>query len=232
MLAMASDPSAVVEAWSLNMKPTSKNEFREKVLSRMYGSKVSKSHHKQAVVLDGFAKCLFERGLADTSFSAVAEYCGMKPSHINYYFPTWEDMLETTFRFVIATAQEVTVGELEKAKTPQARLKAMCDAPFLHLQRYPDHAAILTAYQMECTRQKKFRTLQRKIREQGRDRIKEILTQLNMGSGSAKAETLALQIQSTIVGYVTEWSVGRESDSSAQAQKETWNAVRGMVSQD
>lgn len=212
------------------MKSVGKIPFSERVLQRLNGPKVTKSHRKQALILDAFAKCLVKKGLADTSYAAVGEIAGMGPPHIGYYFPTWEGMLQASFRYVIATAQEITIEGIASAKTPQQCLKAMCDAPFLHLKRFPEHAAVLVTYQLECARNSEFRATHRAIRKLGRERIKGILDVIfpNPAKGQ-DLESLALAIQSIIVGYVSEWVSGRSGASTTEAQSKTWHAVEALL---
>lgn len=217
------------------MKAVSQISFSERVLTRLYGPKVTKMQRKQALILDAFAKCLFEKGLADTSYAAVGEIAGMAPSHLGYYFPTWESMLDQCFRYVIATGQEITVEGISAAKNPTASLKAMCDAPFLHLKRFPEHAAVLSAFHLECSRQKTLRSTHRLIRRQGQARIKSLLQKMVADSNlnlqtKIDFDALSVAIQSLIVGYASEWVAGSASQASTATQASLWQAVQSFLS--
>lgn len=207
----------------------SNEKFIEQVLTRLHDGKVGKQHRKQAVILAGFARCLFEKGLADTSYGAVSKYAGLEPQHIAYYFPTWDSMLDGCFRYVIATAQEITVQTVATAKSPVDKLRALCTAPFTHLQKFPDHAAVLAAFQLECARANTYRSTHRKIRKQGQDRIAQILLAISPKLSSAQSEELAIAIQALVVGCVTEWVNGRHSESAALARQRTWRAVQKLL---
>jgi AcrR family transcriptional regulator len=212
------------------MKEASKIPFSERVLQRLHGPEVVKSHRKQAQILEAFAQCLIKKGLADTSYSAVGEIAGMGAAHISYYFPTWESMLLACFQYVIATAQQITIEEIASAKSPQDCLRAMCDAPFLHFKRFPQHSAVLVTYQLECARNGTFRAAHRKIRKQGRDRIRSFLdTLIPHPNVKQDLDAMALAIQSIIVGSVSEWVSGRSSTSTSEAQSNTWLAVDALL---
>jgi len=185
------------------------------------------------VILEAFAQCLIEKGLADASYAAIGKYAGMEPPHIGYYFSTWNSMLDGSFRYVIAVGQEITVEGIAAANTPFEKLKAICDAPFDHLKRFPEHVAVLAAFQLECSRQRTYRGTHRSIRKQGQRRIKAILKQIIFDSEKTlKSEldlsSLSIAIQSLIVGYATEW-MATKSSSTTKAQGDVWKAVHTLI---
>jgi AcrR family transcriptional regulator len=212
---------------NLNFSPV----LMDQVLTRLHGPKIKKSHRKQVLILEAFAKCLFEKGLADTSYAAVGSYAGMEPPHIGYYFPNWDSMLDACFHYVIATAQEISVQAMESAESAEARLKALCDAPFIHLTGYPEHAAVLAAFQLECARKKNYRLTHQRIRKAGQERILSILKEMfpRARKQTTSLKKLALAIQAIVVGYGTEWVAGRSTESTASAQAATWETVLALL---
>lgn len=201
--------------------------LKDTLTQRLFGPEIKKFDRKRLTILEAFARSLYERGLADTSYASVAEILDMKPAHVAYYFASWESMLEGAFQLAIHTAQELTVQGVAKGKTPKDRLRAMVSAPFEHFHRFPHHKAVLAAYHLECVRAPKFRKAQRQVREMGNERLQQLLIQLKHPKTSAAK--LAAGVQHMIAGYCSEWIALGEPDPWEEAVKRTFADIERFL---
>lgn len=58
---------------------------------------------RQAAIIEALDRCMQEKGYAHTSLNDLATAAGMSPSHLLYYFPGKEEVLEVYFRAAEAT---------------------------------------------------------------------------------------------------------------------------------
>lgn len=76
-------------------------------------------------IIDALYRCMARKGYAASTLSDVAGEAGMSSSHLLYYFPGKEAILEAFFREVSAEAKAQVEGLPE---APEARLVALANA--------------------------------------------------------------------------------------------------------
>jgi AcrR family transcriptional regulator len=145
-------------------------------------------------------------GIQDTTFDAVGKIAKMQRSHVAYYFKTHEELLNATIRFVIASAQEVTIELTQKAEAPEDRVSGMVRGAFEQAKRYPKHAMVLTLLWNLATLDPKYRLFHTELRHIGAERVEHVLELLldNKKVKQAMRRSIAKTIQAITFGYLLE----------------------------
>src|SRR4051812_15789599 len=111
--------------------------------SQILEFKPRKADLRRMAILDAVIDCIAEKGILNLTAQEVGRQAKMRRSHVTYYFPNQDKMLEAAIKFVVSTGQEITVAYVTAAQTPRARLEAMVQATFVWLERYPKHASVM-----------------------------------------------------------------------------------------
>jgi|GEM_PF-3132547 len=204
------------------------NELRENILRKLFQGPITRFHLKQADILGAFAASLTEDGLADCSYSSVASRLDMDPSHLAYYFKTWEQMLLQCYEFAVLWGQEITHYRVGLASTPLEKVEAVVRSPFEHFELFPTHRAVLLAYFMDSCREAELRKKSAEVRELGKERLSALLAMLPRKPGAMSDGLLAASIQKMIVGCVVDWTTAEISDAIAGSDS-AWALVSSLL---
>ncbi len=187
---------------------------------QVFGLKPGRGEQRRLAIVEAFIDCLCTEGLDRTTFDSVGKKLGMTRTHVAYFFANRDELVFTAIRFVIATGQEVTVAHLEQAKSPQAQLKAAIEGPFVWLEKYPQHAAVMLMFYYLCSYEQKYRDLQTLIQQTGEARLLACVAPLTE-LPSAAARNLARNIQALMAGRIQYAFIGDYGASVSKLASET-----------
>lgn len=175
------------------------NDVSPALYFQIFGLKPGRGEKRRLAIVEAFVECLASEGLDKTSFEAIGKRVGMTRTHVAYFFANREELIFTTVRYIIATGQEILLGHLAKATTPDECLRAVIEGPFLWMEKHPHHSAVMGQFYYLCTYEKKFRDLQAMIQKGGEERLRACLSQMTDLSPAA-ARSLARSIQALSAG--------------------------------
>lgn len=175
--------------------------------SQILDFKPSKADLRRMAILDAVIESMAAPGTEWLHSQDVGRRAKMQRSHVVYYFPNQDAMLDAAIRFVVSVGQEITVAHLATATTPEGRLEAMVRATFTWFERHPAHAAVMEAVTYLGMRDAKYRALNQKIREAGESRLEQILLsgRAKKGAGPADAKRAASAIRAVLVGALAQF---------------------------
>jgi len=175
---------------------------------------------------------LATNGIQGTTFEAVGKLAKMQRSHVAYYFKTHEELLNATIRFVIVSAQEVTIELGQKAEIPLERLIGMVRGAFEQARRYPKHATVLTLLWNLATLDPHYRLFHTELRQIGAERVEHVL-ELFLDTKKvdrAARRFIAKSIQAIAFGFLLEALSTNSFVSLDEAEEFAVEATRRFVS--
>jgi DNA-binding transcriptional regulator YbjK len=98
--------------------PTKKDRFQP------LATDLRKSDARKKAIVDATIDCIAQNGVQELSAFAIGKRTKMRRSHIAYYFPNLDKMVEAAILQVVETGQRFTIAAMEKAHTPPDRLDA------------------------------------------------------------------------------------------------------------
>ncbi len=104
--------------------------------------KPSKSDARKIAILEEAMRIISTKGISQLSIQGIAKKLKMQRSHVVYYYPSIEPLVDDVMHLVIATGQEVTVGYLANAKSAEEFLVGYIEATFLWFHLHPQHVPI------------------------------------------------------------------------------------------
>lgn len=101
---------------------------------------LSKGRARTAAILDEATALLIEEGYAELSIRKIATRAGIRPGHLQYYFPTKQEVVRALLERYLERATKGLEGRRAEmaGAAPERRLDAVLDA-ILAEQRDPDH---------------------------------------------------------------------------------------------
>ena len=214
------------------MKPS---ESEERIFRKVDFSTSGKGFQRKLLIIQSAIHCVATVGLENTTYDAVAKLAKMQRSHVAYYFKNFDELISTMIRFVILSAQEITIERLLAANTPPERVEAVVQAAFLQAERYPKHGCVLTLLWSLGSRETSYRRFNTEIRTQGCERIEALIELILSQAGTPdrlRAHFLAKAIQSMVYGYLLEYYSTTSFQSLSEARDMALKAVRMLISAD
>lgn len=205
----------------------------QRLYSQILDFKPSKADLRRMAILDGVIESLAAKGTDWLHSQDVGRRAKMRRSHVVYYFPNQDAMLEAAIQFVVSVGQEITVAHLALAKTPEERLEAMVRATFVWFERHPAHAPVMAAVNYLGMRDEKYRQLNQKIREAGEARLESILLsgRARKGAGPSVAGRAARAIRALLVGSLTHFFSSEKALDYEEAFQRTHQAARVLAAE-
>jgi AcrR family transcriptional regulator len=176
--------------------------LKRKVYRKDEGLKVTdRSRERVLAILRSAFEVLHQEGFDRVNFESVGARCGMRRSHVAYYFKSREDLLESVFRFVAQSAQERVIQEMQRAEGPKEQIRALIEGHIGWAREAPEQVMVMMLFYFQAMRDPRFAELHGKIREIGAQRI-QALIQLGLGLPAASARASAKNIQALITGHL------------------------------
>jgi AcrR family transcriptional regulator len=79
---------------------------------------------KRERLVEGARELVYEQGVQRTTLAQIAERADVPPGNVYYYYKTRDDLVRAVIESRIARIRQV-LGDLDRRRTPQARLKAL-----------------------------------------------------------------------------------------------------------
>jgi AcrR family transcriptional regulator len=79
---------------------------------------------KRARLVKSAAALLHSQGVKRTTLAQIAEHADVPPGNVYYYFKTFDDLVDAVIE-QHQTLIDTTIAELDRRRTPRARLKAL-----------------------------------------------------------------------------------------------------------
>lgn len=157
---------------------------------------LKKSESRRLAILEATVEAIAEEGVHNLSAFSLGKRTKMRRSHIVYYFPNQDLLIENAIRYAVEIGQRFTLAAMEKAHTPDSRLEAWLDGSIGWLANYPAHRSVMTLLHHFATFMPNYQKLQQEIADTGEARIISIL-QARAGS-KAKATAAYVPVARTI----------------------------------
>ena len=169
----------------------------------LFELKPRKSDLKKMAIIQAAVASLAKDGFEGGTFDKVAKRLKTRRSHIVYYFKDRDELFMAVIKYVIATAQQITVEMVSAQTDPFEQVMAMGDAAFEWSEQHPEQAKVLTFFYFICGSDAKFRKLNSQIREAGEARLQALLGAAFKGKvAKVNLEELAKGLQSVMTGLV------------------------------
>lgn len=170
----------------------------------IFASKPSIQDRRRAKILEGVIEILAKEGVDDLTFERIGKRTHMARSHVVYYFPNREALVEAAMRFCAMAAQQVISQKLSGQKDWKGLLTTYVEANFDWIQKYPDHAAVYLLMYYRSATKKNYRKMHSEIREVGTKRIQAILELSAALPNAKRAGEIARGVQSLITGALVD----------------------------
>lgn len=190
-----------------------------------------KADLRRMAILDAVIDCIAEKGILALTAQEVGRLAKMRRSHVTYYFPNQDTMVEAAIKFVVSTGQEITIAHVAAAKEPEAQLKAMVRATFTWFERHPKHAAVMLLLHYYGTCDKRYRKLNTQIRTAGENRLEAILRgrPAKKAKGLPSARDLSVALRAFLAGSLNNIFSGEVSVDYDKERAATEKAMTAMA---
>jgi AcrR family transcriptional regulator len=125
------------------MARTKKTTSVDPLFFQLFEITPRKGDLRKAQIIQSAIDCMATSGIENLTFEGIGERLGLGRSHVAYYFPEKNRLIESAFRFMVGTAQSLIVERMKSAKSDRERLNAYLTANFHWLERYPNHRTVL-----------------------------------------------------------------------------------------
>lgn len=163
-------------------------------------------------IINAIIDAIAQEGLHEFNSKTIAERAKMIRSHVVYYFPNYQSMIQAAVQFVVMTGQEITVAHLAVANTPEEKIEAWVEATFSWFERFPNHGPVMGLLYYLASCDPIFGDLYDKIKDAGRERIKLILLSGAKKKNDKLAFESAVRMRSMITGLLIDSFSGNKKD--------------------
>lgn len=190
---------------------------------------VRKQDVRKASILQAVIEILAKQGVDELSFDKVGRAAKMARSHVVYYFPTRESMIEAALRYVAFAAQENIVRHMPDTGQWEDLLTGYIEGCFRWVKDHPDHATLFfLMYYQGAVKTGYSREIHSAARDHGAKRIAHILKLAAPWDPKALQKT-SKGIQALITGNILDaLSTDRSRELNAR-QKETTDLALQLV---
>lgn len=145
------------------------------VLVRTFDLSPGKGDLKRLEILEAAIPCIASEGFEGGTLAKIADKLKTRRSHVSYYYKDKHRLFEDVIRYVIATAQDISIRNIEAEGNAVDQIVAMSNAAFDWAEKHPDQAKVLMYFHFECCTKPHYRELNTRIREAGTKRIHSLL---------------------------------------------------------
>jgi AcrR family transcriptional regulator len=175
---------------------------------------------------------LAKEGVQALNSEYLSRKLKMSRSHVLYYFPDTEAMIEAAIKFVILVGQEVTVAHLvnHDNSTSRDKLTAYVDSTFSWLEQFPKHASIYTLFHYYSIFDPKFKALHEQVITGSEARIASILLSDSKKKVLTKSiQSISQMIRVVLMGnLITCFGTSREENISKE-KRETLKTILDLA---
>ena len=184
---------------------------------------------KKLEIVKAAIECLAVEGPENMTYEAIAKRLNTRRAHIAYHFSDKSDIYLTAVKYILATAQQITIDSITKAETGKEMLENYIDSYFSWAEQNPQQLTVMLLFYYLCPLKDEYRELHSQIRKAGFERLVYILTtRLEKRLPPTVAAIIASDIQSLITGSMIDAYTTREKDMK-KAQRDivarTWQMI-------
>jgi AcrR family transcriptional regulator len=193
-----------------------KGPLESALFRTVFDPELTKGQKTKLRIIEAAIECLATLGPEGTNYESIAKRLGLARPHIAYHFKSQAEILHHAFRYITATAQEITIQEVKAAKTNKQQLEAVVRGAFLWAKKYRDQFSVMMLVYFRCTYDEELKKLHTTVRNSGIDRIAAICD-IDFG--------LAASIQSIITGNLITHYATQSSLNLNQWEEATLKAI-------
>jgi AcrR family transcriptional regulator len=186
--------------------------------------------NRLARLMESAIALMAENGVDELTFGALGKRAKMARSHVVYYFPSRDQLVDSVISFVAHSAERIITTDLLEVGSIEAMLDSYVVACFHWLKKYPQHATVMLLFYYESSFKKRRKAFHSTIRTAGRKRIEAIL-RLDPKLASLtprQREVLARAVAAVITGNLIE-AFTTDNESFEALLKQTKDTVRILV---
>jgi len=193
--------------------------------------KPRKADLKKEKIIQGVINCIAGLGIENTTFEAVGRMTGMRKSHVAYYFPSRDKMIQTTVRYVASNAQHMTVERIKNAKTWEEQVLSSVEGAFDWFEQFPEQIPVITLLFYFRSYDEAYIPLHDEIRKMGLIRLHSVLKQKldAQGVSDRRSLILARNIQSIVTGVLIDLNAFKSEPEIKRARRSTIEAVEELI---
>lgn len=184
---------------------------------------------KKLEIVKAAIECLAVEGPENMTYEAIAKRLNTRRAHIAYHFSDKSDIYLTAVKYILATAQQMTIDSITKAESGKEMLENYIDSYFVWADQNPQQLTVMLLFYYLCSLKEEYRELNAQIRKAGHERLVYILTtRLDKRLSPTIASTIAYDIQSLISGSMLD-AYTTHQKTMKQAQNDivtrTWQMI-------
>ena len=164
--------------------------------------KLGKSARRRLAIIEATIKTLASYGAEGTTHDQVAIECGASRTLVRHYFPSREDLVRTSLRFILARFQHLCIGELSKYSDPAKQFEAYVITACSWMNYFPTDCRVWLLFYFYCGIDRDYRKMNSDLVAQGHVRITALLASM-AGTRSVSRRQLEIRaklIQNAITG--------------------------------
>lgn len=184
---------------------------------------------KKLEIVKAAIDCLAVEGPESMTYEAIAKRLNTRRAHIAYHFADKNDIYLTAVKYILATAQQITIDHLTKAESGKEMLENYIKSYFLWAKENPQQLSVMLLFYYLCSLKDEYRDLHGQIRKAGIDRLNYILsTKLDKKLPPQAVQQISREVQSLITGMMIDAHTTKERTLD-QAESElieiAWNLI-------
>lgn len=171
-------------------------------------------------IISATISLLAKHGPDGLAFDRIGKAMGTRRSHIIYYFKSKEDLLNDILKYITATAQEITIQEVQKATSMKGRLLAIADGAIEWAERFPDQLKVMILFYFIFSYDEDFKQFHTEVRALGRQRLQGVLQNIfsDRPEKMKQVASLAQSLQGVITGLLIEKASVNRSENTNYRQ--------------
>jgi len=172
----------------------------------LFDPAASKGEQRRYQIIQAGTEHIAKSGYVGGLFEQISKKLNIRRSHVSYYFEDRDSLFTEIIKYIIGTAQYITVEKVKAASSPEERILAMSDAAFDWSEKYPEQSKVLLFFFYLSSTDTRFQSMNSAIRNAGFERIRTLLKSHHEKSNLVPSEIdhMAKAIQMTITSCVLE----------------------------
>jgi AcrR family transcriptional regulator len=197
------------------------------IFGSIFRTKLTKGERKKMEIVEATAKLFGEKGVDQTSYDDLSKALNTTRSHINYHFKDRQELVLAVIKLMMSQGHEFTFNKLRSSTDQTNLISLYLDGYYDFFVQNPHFIPVIVYFYYEATKPGEIHDLQTAIRNQGQQRIQELLRQVLLARNKKipkQLDVIAAQAQTLMIGgLIVNLTVG-----SAVTEEKT-NAAKALV---
>jgi AcrR family transcriptional regulator len=184
---------------------------------------------KKRKIIEAALSIISTHGIESLTFESVGERLDTTKANIRYHFQSKDDLIFLVTKVVVINAQLITAQLVEKAATPELKLRAIIGGAYQWCRQYPEQISCWAMYFYYSTLFTPYMKFFTEVRATGTSRMEMILRALPQKNASR--DISHLQIADTIQNVITGQIIGtvHEAKGLAKNEAQTYHIVELLL---